>query len=394
MKKRVVRNWEATVVATVALGIFTFAFAQVGEWEPERNLAIGNTNTPNYTVVKGDCLWDLAQTHLGDPFLWRRIWEHNRWIEDPHWIFPGNMLFIPGIMTELAIVPAAEITLLDTAKSLTQMNREFEQQDRIRDREFLPLFEMFRYHVSLTAQMQTPFAYEYKRDSRGRVRQTTRFQGDGAIRSLGNVVIRDGSPFIRQHQNATVKITSDREARGLVRVGAELGFFAPRTDIPCENGIVVQPVAVGTVRSIDGNNATIFAQNVWGRLPDGAIAASVRTPHLIGTSLTYRVLSDSLKTKTIARLSPDTPIKPFETLFIDKGSRNGVAVGDHIIFSPSAQARTRSGRDSSQETLVVLEGLVVAVEAGTATVKVTTVSDLTTSNSLAGVRIGRIVSRN
>jgi hypothetical protein len=45
-------------------------------------------------VVKGDTLWDLSAKTLGDPFAWPQIWELNKWVKDPHWIYPGDPILI------------------------------------------------------------------------------------------------------------------------------------------------------------------------------------------------------------------------------------------------------------------------------------------------------------
>lgn len=51
----------------------------------------------DHEVRRGDTLWDLAGTYLSDPFQWQRIYELNRdRIDDPHWIYPGQVFLIPG----------------------------------------------------------------------------------------------------------------------------------------------------------------------------------------------------------------------------------------------------------------------------------------------------------
>ena len=49
-----------------------------------------------YIVKEGDTLWDLSDTYLDDPFSWTEIWRVNPQIEDPHWIYPGDEVTLPG----------------------------------------------------------------------------------------------------------------------------------------------------------------------------------------------------------------------------------------------------------------------------------------------------------
>ncbi|HSQ42626.1 MAG TPA: LysM peptidoglycan-binding domain-containing protein, partial [Fibrobacteraceae bacterium] len=47
-----------------------------------------------YLVKKGDTLWDLSAQFRNDPFAWPDLWAQNRHIQDPHWIYPGDSLYL------------------------------------------------------------------------------------------------------------------------------------------------------------------------------------------------------------------------------------------------------------------------------------------------------------
>ncbi len=53
-------------------------------------LADGHPN--EYVVQVGDTLWDISAAFLRDPWLWPEIWYVNPDIENPHLIYPGDVL--------------------------------------------------------------------------------------------------------------------------------------------------------------------------------------------------------------------------------------------------------------------------------------------------------------
>lgn len=48
-----------------------------------------------YKVVKGDTLWDISGKELHDSFLWPKIWQENPDIANPDRIYPGRTIKIP-----------------------------------------------------------------------------------------------------------------------------------------------------------------------------------------------------------------------------------------------------------------------------------------------------------
>lgn len=58
-----------------------------------------------HTVVKGDTLWDLSAKYMGTPWKWKEIWELNRFLTNPHYIYPGiRVVIVPSGPREAALI--------------------------------------------------------------------------------------------------------------------------------------------------------------------------------------------------------------------------------------------------------------------------------------------------
>jgi hypothetical protein len=55
-------------------------------------LKINDDAPKTYVVEKGDTLWDISAIFLEQPWLWPKLWRLNPEINNPHLIYPGDIL--------------------------------------------------------------------------------------------------------------------------------------------------------------------------------------------------------------------------------------------------------------------------------------------------------------
>jgi len=67
-------------------------------------------NAPDqHKVVRGDTLWDISGRFLQHPWCWPQVWDLNRdQIRDPHWIYPGQIVYFDRAAGRLRIGQGAD----------------------------------------------------------------------------------------------------------------------------------------------------------------------------------------------------------------------------------------------------------------------------------------------
>ncbi|MEE8057217.1 MAG: LysM peptidoglycan-binding domain-containing protein [Pseudomonadales bacterium] len=88
-------------------------------------LSLKDGHPQTHIVKKGDTLWDISQMFLNDPWLWPEIWHVNPQVDNPHLIYPGdvlNLVYIDGRPKlvvkrgkDIKLTPKVRISDLDRA---------------------------------------------------------------------------------------------------------------------------------------------------------------------------------------------------------------------------------------------------------------------------------------
>jgi len=93
------RPWMRALLLAVAVAGLgagtTVPEVALAQATADRSMSVPiSPNAPErYVVQKGDTLWDISGMYLKDPWFWPEIWHVNPSIQNPHLIYPGDVLY-------------------------------------------------------------------------------------------------------------------------------------------------------------------------------------------------------------------------------------------------------------------------------------------------------------
>lgn len=123
---------RASIVLGLVAGLTAFTgLTTATAQDSSRTIATGSNipltaNAPDEYVVKpGDTLWDISKVYLRDPWYWPEIWYVNPQVQNPHLIYPGDVLKLVYIDGQPRLTLAERAEGSDGTKRLSpQVRRE------------------------------------------------------------------------------------------------------------------------------------------------------------------------------------------------------------------------------------------------------------------------------
>jgi LysM repeat protein len=293
-----------------------------------------------HTVRKGDTLWDLAQHYLKDPFLWPGIFRQNTdVVEDPHWIYPGEVLRIAPV-DNVAAVPTMDTpvppstadsdSILAAPDSSEALARGPQQPSLAEEpEEQLPLFSAQRPRTvaqilkSYTEQPYRPlrrsefyssgFLTENQRLPYGRVLGPVTPQQIKAVNKRANAL-----PF------TTIAIEAPKGAT--YEIGDTLLMLQLGSEIEPYGDVVVPTGLARIIETVDEHYlANIVA--TYGPVRNGQRVLPVES-FTAGASRRAVPVSDGVRGSLVGGMGRQELKEPQMVVFINKGREDGVAPGD------------------------------------------------------------------
>jgi LysM repeat protein len=326
-------------------------------------IATAQTSTPSsHTVRAGDTLWGLARQYLGDPLLWPEIYRLNTLVvEDPHWIYPGEVLqlsssgpvaSVPSTDTPAPVAsPAAAPATASTPAAATAEPAQAAAPEQVaapaesqvvetradapepvgREADNADLEVLFgpgrRVKASGMAGL-SPKAYHPIRRSEF---YSSGFLSEGETLPFGKILgpvtpeqIRSISD--RAAINIYTKIAVMPPAGATYQVGDTV--LVVRVDRTIDSwGKVIVPTGLARILDVsrEENTAEVIAE--YGAIRTGQFTLPLEK--YVNPGNVHAVpISDGVQGQVIASRDPQDLKSPQDVMFIDKGRKDGVAVGD------------------------------------------------------------------
>ncbi|MEE2786797.1 MAG: LysM peptidoglycan-binding domain-containing protein [Myxococcota bacterium] len=278
-----------------------------------------------YLVEKGDTLWDICEYYFAEPRRWPTIWALNPHITNPHWIYPGDIL-------------------------------------RLR----MPQ------NIGPDGIVVDPFNYTIGSEDAQQVTINEGFIIEKAMKPRGTLAY---SPQTQRYLALDDLVYLEVSDLQNVRVGQKFSVYEIKHDVvhPETDEILGQKVrikGVVEVQTVDKNMARARIIASYGELERGMPIIELINNYVV---VNPRQNLIDMQGAVVDALKPARELGQFDTVFIDRGSKDGVQIGNRFFVMRRGDGRFDYDRATNQKMPweQIGEALVVLTKDRTSTALVT-----------------------
>lgn len=325
----------------------------------------------SHTVVTGETLWSISQAYFADPLLWPEIYRRNTAIvEDPHWIYPGEVLDLGGIAqapvdtTQTVAQGVADTTPVDTTPA-TDTVAAVPAPDTTAMAEAPPpppeaegpgtIFDRQAERQQAAQDVLRAFARQVYRPVRRGEFYSAGFLTEGERLPWAEVVGNTAKPSIPVLADPTVasmfdEIAIKAPAQASYHVGDSL--LVARIDREQDPwGDVVVPEGVVRVTAVQSNQVLAQVIMQFGRIRGQCVALPLE-PFKDPGQVRPAAVEQGLEGHVIALRDRHVLASSQQVAFMDKGRADGVAMGD--VFEAYRPASSELGGRSEEVRVQLL----------------------------------------
>lgn len=277
-----------------------------------------------YLVEQGDTLWDICDYYFDEPWRWPTVWALNPHITNPHWIYPGDILRLRRGAD--AVTPEGVVV--------------------------------------------NPFEYTIGAENARQVTINEGFIAEEDLDPPGRIAF---SPLPQKYLSLDdlVYLEMDDEALAKVRVGDRYSVYKVEHDVvhPVDGSFLGQKVrimGVLEVQTVEKHVARARIVSAFSEMQRG-MPITRELDHYAVVAPRQNLID--LRGTVVDALPPTNELAQFDTVFIDRGAKDGVQIGNRVFVMRRGDGRLDLDQSIEQKLPweQIGEALVVATKDRTAT---------------------------
>ncbi|HEV8263385.1 MAG TPA: LysM domain-containing protein [Gemmatimonadales bacterium] len=346
-------------VALLVLAAVPLTWTVVPAQDTTQAVPAAMTQVPaSHTVSRGETLWSISQMYFADPLLWPEIYRLNtNVVEDPHWIYPGEVLILGPLATTVAQGPDSLAVPQDTSAAAADTVSAQPGDTIAAIMDTMPVVEEPP-PAAVAESFETMFdrrqtrRQEVQNALRAYVHQPYRPLRAGEFYAAGFLTENERLPWARVLGATTVpaihrlsertsahmfeEISIKPPSRASYHVGDSLLVARIDRGLPTGDwGEVVVPLAIARVTSVSDEQVLALVVLQFGRVRDGHLAMPLE-PFKNPGEVRPTPVEQGLVGKLLAARDDRSIAGAQQFFFIDKGRSDGVVPGDLFeVYRPT-----------------------------------------------------------